>query len=234
MGRTNEGLEDDFLTKEEAAQILEKTTRSVYRYIEKGWLATAHQGPLIGTTRSSVYQLKAEMEREINPYLLHIKQLEHRLSVAESRISAMMRMLNLRNEPLMLTDPEAKSLYDMVDYCSKQGWAPHAEETLIDSFLRMRDENLEQFESVTTDEHPWRPFLMLAGTMRAALYDRKLQNDADLAASHLNVLALMWCKRKGETTKTFDLLVARDATPLGKLIRRLEREKLKNTVPGEA
>jgi hypothetical protein len=234
MGRTNEDPEDDFVTKEEAAQILEKGIRTVYRYIDKGWLKTCHRGNLIGTSRQSVYSLKAEMEREANPYLIHTKILEHRLAVAESRISAMMRMLNLRNEPLSLTDPEAKSLYDMVDYCAKQGWSPHNEETFIDSFMRMRDENLEQFRQVTGDEHPWRPFLMLAGTIRAALFNRALQTDADLAASHLNVLSLMWCKRRGESAKTFDLLVARDAVPLNKLIRRLEREKLKTSNAGEA
>ncbi len=234
MGRTNDGPEVDFVTKEEAAQILEKGIRSVYRYIDKGWLATAHRGSLIGTTRQSVYSLKAEMEREVNPYLIHSKMLEHRLAVAESRISAMMRMLNLRNEPLTLTDPEARSFYEMVDYSARQGWPPHNEETLIDSFMRMRDDNLEQFHQVSGDEHPWRPFLLLAGTMRAALFNRALQTDADLAASHLNVLSLMWCKRKGESVKTFDLLVARDATPLKKLLKHLERDKLKTNNAGEA
>lgn len=234
MGRTNEAPEDDFMTKEDAAKILEKGLRSVYRYIDKGWLQTAHNGTLIGTTRQSVYRLKAEMDREVNPYHLGMKMLEHRLAIAESRITAMMRMLNLQHSPLILTDPEAKSFYDMVDYQSKEGWPPHNEESCIDSFMRMRDENLVQFNEVTGDEHPWRPFLMLAGTMRAALFNRHLQTDADLAASHLNVLAQMWCKRRGESTKTFDLMVARDASPLNKIIRRIEREKHKTNTAGEA
>jgi hypothetical protein len=234
MGRTNVAEVEDFLTKEEAAQILEKNWRTIYRYIEKGWLETARRGTTIGTTRQSVYELKQELESEANPYLVKIGRLESRVLMLESRMSAVMRILNMRNQPLTLTDPEAKSLYDMADYASKNGWSPHNEETLIDVFLRMQDKNIEQFERVSGDEHPWRPFLLLAGTMRHALFTRGLQADVELAAGNMTVLAQLWCKKKGETTKAFDILVARDATPLKKLMNRLEREKLKLNVPGEA
>lgn len=234
MGSRNEEGGDVFLTKEEAGDILDKSPRTIHRYIEKGWLEPVFKGRNIGTTRDSVYKLKEELEREVNPYKVSIQTLEARLMVAESRIGAMMRLLNMRNEPLRLTDPEMKSFYDMVELCSRQGWPPHNEEMLIDSFMRMDEDALEQCEKIVGDEHPWRPFLMLAGTMRAAIFNRALQTDIDLAASHLNVLAHVWCRRKGETTKTFDLLVARDASPLKKLLNRLNRDRPKSQVPGEA
>ncbi len=244
MGRANEAEAppdqqtweegDDYISKEEAALILGKSTRTIFRYLDRGWLKPITRGGQVGATRASVYELKQEIEKEVNPYLVAIGIIESRLMVMEGRVSAMMRLLNLKNQRLTLTDPEAASLYSMVDHSSKNGWTPHNEEILIDTFMRLDDSNLEQFEKLIGDEHPWRPFLMLAGTMRHAMFNRQFQTDIELAASHLNVLAQLWCKRKGETAKAFELLSARDAAPLKKLINRMERDRLKTNTPGEA
>lgn len=244
MGRANEieaqlakqtwETGDDYLSKEEAANILGKSTRTIFRYLDRGWLKPISRGGQVGATRASVYELKQEIDKEVNPYLVTIGMLESRLMVVEGRVSAMMRLLNLKNQTLTLTDPEALSLYNMVDHSAKNGWTPHNEEILIDTFMRLDESNMEQFEKLVGDDHPWRPFLMLAGTMRHAAFNRQLQTDIELAASHLNVLAQMWCRRKGETAKAFELLSVRDSAPLKKLINRMERDRLKTNVPGEA
>jgi hypothetical protein len=232
MGSRN--ADDRFVSRSEAAKILDRCPRTILRYIDKGWLVTAHNGRTIGTTKESVFALKQKLDDDLSPQAARIQLLESRLLVAESRINAMMKLLNLRNDPLRLTDPEMASLVAMVEYSSKEGWPPQNEEMLVETFMRMGEEDLYQIERLTGDAHPWRSFLLLAGTMRTAIYNHTLQTDAELAAAHVTVLAQMWCKLKGETAKAYDLLMARDATPLKKLVARLERERLKTRTPGEA
>lgn len=232
MGRTNEDA-TDYVSVKEACQIMGKTPKTVYNYLNKGWLETVHKNNVLGTSRTSLFNLKHKLDKDLTPHAAVMQLMEARIIMLESRVTAMMRLLNLRSEPLVLTDPEAESFFQMVEHGSKKGWPPHNEDVLVNSFMRMTEENIEQFERVSGDPHPWRSFLLLAGTMRHALFDKSLQHDIELAAAHLNVLALMWCQKKGDTVKSFDLLVAREATPLKRMINRLEKEKLKTTVAGE-
>lgn len=223
----------DFITKEEASDILGKHARTIARYIDSGILQAAHKNKKVGVSRQSLYRLKEDIEKEMNPTRAILQKLESRLLVAEGRISAMMRMLNMRYEPLILTDPEVKNLYEMVVHSAKAGWMPHNEEMFIDTFLKLTDTFLDQVEKLTEDKHPWRPFLMLASTMKQALYDRVLKPDIELAVSHLMVLAEIWCRRKGETIKASDLLLFRDSAPLKTLINKINHEKVKNRIDGE-
>ena len=145
-----------------------------------------------------------------------------KVQTLESQMSAVMRILNIRHDALDLTGPEYKNLHIMAEHYSTEGWPPHAEETWADLFVRFRIEDLEQIAQVTDDQHPWRPFLKLVSTMHLNSYDTTWRNQLASGKTNIFQVAGIWCTLKGETSKTFDLLVKRDAEPSRKLVRKLQ------------
>jgi hypothetical protein len=223
-----------FLSKAEAAKILGRDERSVYRYLQKGLLSAAHQGKTIGVWEEEVVRLKGALVEHKNPKDLAISLLRADIAVLKSQVSTLMRMMDVRREPLNLTDPEIQALYKMTEVYSMTGWSPQVEDSYADTFVRMQDNDLEQLERLTGDAHPWRCFLLLASTMHLSPHDKNLRMQFEYGKTHLSMLAGVWCLRRGDTPKTLDLLVQRDATPMKKVLKLIDKERGRSDTPGEA
>lgn len=214
-----------FVTKEKAAAILDCHLVTIYKYIKKGYLRTETKGRHILVCEDDLLQFKKAKDEPL-PFPVNkitIAQLFARVTVLESYVSVIRRLLNIKYEPLSLTDPEIRNLYLMATEYAINGWPPHAEEMWADTFVRMKMEDLQQLEQVTEDPHPWRPFLRLAASMHTQGYDHKDQFAA--GRNNVHVLGSLWCQLKGESVKDFDLMVGKDGVPLKKVMNRMKRQK---------
>lgn len=215
------------VTKQKAADLLDVTERSIYRYMRQGILKVSYQGGRAYLFEEDVLQLKHQKEnkpkippsRETIPFLLA------RVQTLESRVSAMMRILNMKYENLSLTDPEYRTLHQMADVYSTQGWPPHSEEQWADTFIRIRLEDMEKIEECTEDPHPWRCFLRLVTSMHLNSYNKDLRDQFASGRNNVHSIAGIWCTLKGESPRTFDLLLQRDAEPLKKLMKKLGKTR---------
>lgn len=149
--------------------------------------------------------------------------LQAQVQTLTMQMATVMRLLNVRYEPLKFTIPEYMNFYQTAEQMSVEGWPPHSEELWSEYFVRLTVEDLEGIELATEDKHPWRPLLRLATTMHLNPYNKQLTEI--LAAGRTNVqrVAGIWCVLHDESPRTFDLLQERDAAPLKKLLRRLNK-----------
>lgn len=211
------------IDKRRVMALLDICERTVYRLMNSGVLQPVNTGTRLSFDEEEVLRLK---QARLNPARFHkdmIGMLLAKIQALESRMSAVTKILNIRNEPLELTGPEYKNLHRMAEHYSAEGWSPHAEEQWADIFLRFRIEDVEQMAQETGDPHPWRPFLKLASTMFGNTYDPGLRDQLSSGKSNVFQVAGLWCTMHGETIKDFDLIVKRDSAPSKKLLKHLKK-----------
>lgn len=215
-----------WLTIQQAAKILDVHFRSVYRYANRGVFQTKCEGKNTFVLEDDVLNWKrgrrdlenSPLERDI------VQKLMAEVQTLKTQMATVNRILNIRFDPLNFTVPEYEHLYRTAEQLSNYGWSPHEEEMWSEYFVRLRVEDFEKVEVATQDKHPWRPFLRLASSMHLTPYNCDL---ADMfAAGRMNVqqVAGVWCVLKEESPKTFDILKERDAQPLKKLMKRMQRQ----------
>lgn len=217
-----------FLKKERAAALLGVSRRTIFRYLERGLLKPAFDGKQIGVWEEDVLKLKNAREIDAPTALDRdlVMKLMVEIDTLQGQMATVLRILNVKFDALNLTDPEYRSLYAMIDTYSVQGWSPHIEQQMADTFVRLRIEDFERLEAVTGDPHPWRPILRLATTMHLSAFDRGLQDQLAAGRSNVHNISGMWCTLKGSSPKAFDLLVQRDAAPVKKLLRQLAKNQI--------
>lgn len=216
-----------FLRKERAAAILGVSARTVFRYLQRGLLQPAHDGKNIGVWEDDVLKLKKARDLDVPTVLDRelVMKLMADIETMKSQMATVMRILNVKYESLNLTDPEFRTLYKMAEIYSLEGWPPHAEEQWADTFVRLKFDDLERLEFAVDDPHPWRTFLRLATSMHLNSYNKELRDILAAGRTNIQHIAGIWCTTKGETPKTFDLLVQRDAAPIKKLMRQLAKTR---------
>lgn len=215
-----------FLRKEKAAALLGVSPRTIYRYLRKGLLLPAFQGRLIGVWEDDVLKLKKLQEIDApTPDKELVLKFMTEVETLKSQMATVLRILNVKFDPLGLTGPEYRSLYRMAEHYALEGWPPQAEEQWADTFVRMRIEDLEELALSVEDEHPWRPFLKLATTMHLNAYNKSLQDQLASGKSNIYNIAGVWCVLKGETAAQFALIARRDTAPNQKLVRRLSKTR---------
>ena len=216
-----------FLRKERAAALLGCSTRTVFRYLQRGLLQPAFDGKNIGVWEEDVQKLKKARELDVPTALDRelVLKLMAQVETLQAQMATVMRILDIKFEALNLSEPEYRVLHKMAEVYSVEGWPPHAEQQWADTFLRVRFDDLEMLERATEDPHPWRSLLRLATSMHLNSYDKGLRDQLAAGKTNLQHVAGIWCTTKGETPKTFDLLMQRDAAPVKKLMRQLSKTR---------
>lgn len=195
--------------------------------MQQGKLRVVTEGNISGIPEEEVYRLKQVLTGP-NPSKLDVSLLLARVLTLENKVAVLERIANVRYEPLNLTLPEYRTLYQMAEMLSAQGWSPHMEEQWADTLVRLKLEDLERLEEATDDAHPWRVFLKMATSMHLNCYQEDLRSQFAAGKNNVLQVAGIWCTLKGESPKTFDLLVERDATPNKKLMKQLSKGKTKD------
>jgi excisionase family DNA binding protein len=202
-----------FVTTQQAADLLGVSVRTIYRYTRKGILQTECRRRSLYIAEDDLRQLikgrrdvlTAPLQRDI------IAKLIVEVQDIKTKMATVMRLLNLRNEPLTMTLPEYELFYRAAEQFSIEGWSPHIEETWAENFSRLRVEDFEQMEKAVGDPHPWRPFLRLVTTMYLNPWNADLREILATGKSNVQSTAGIWCVLKDESPRTFDILVERDA-----------------------
>lgn len=214
-----------YLTVEQAAAILGVSTRSIYRYAKRGVLRAQCQGRSVLVLEEDLREVKKGRHDILSSTVKKdiVSTLQAQVQMLTMQMATVMRLLNVRYEPLKFTIPEYMNLYQTAQQMSVEGWSPHSEEMWSEYFVRITVEDFEGIEFATEDKHPWRPILRLATTMHLNPYNKQLTEM--LAAGRTNVqrVAGVWCVLRDESPRTFDLLQERDAAPLKKLLRKLHK-----------
>lgn len=217
-----------FVTTRQAAQLLGVTMRTVYRYTTKGILSykieDAKGKKLLIDEEDIIKWKKGRREVLANPLQRDIiaKQ-QAEIQTLKTQMATVMRLLNIRYDALNMTLPEYDTFYRAAEQASVEGWAPHSEEMWADYFVRIKTEDLEKISLATNDPHPWRPFLRLAATMHLNPWNKELTELLAAGRSNVQQVAGIWCVLKEESPRTFDVLQERDAAPLKKLVRRMQK-----------
>ncbi len=218
-----------WLTIKQASKIVGVCERSIYRYATRGIFQTKTE--LIGKVKTTLILeddvlnwkrgrrdlLSSPLQRDV------IQKLLGEVQTLKTQVATCMRILNIRFDPLNFTVPEYEHLYRAAEQLSTQGWSPHEEEMWSEYFVRFRVEDFEKVELATQDKHPWRPFLRLASSMHVSPYNSDLTEVLGAGRTNLQQVAGVWCVLKEESPRTFDILKDRDAVPLKKLMRRMNR-----------
>lgn len=205
---------------------ISKTT--FYRYLKSGKLRAAHDGRTIGAYEDEVYQLKKSLD---DPFPIAVSRVTlsamlARIQTLELRVATLSKILDVRYEPLNMTEPEYRSLYESSKYFSEHGWPPQAEQQLADIFLRIKPEDFERMSEATKEEHPWQPVLRLVHSMYLRPFTPELRDMFSAGLNNVNAIAGIYCTLKGATPKSFDLMVDRHATPDPKLMKKLGKTRL--------
>lgn len=216
-----------YVTIAQAARLLGVSTRSIYRYTRRGVLQARCEGRHIFIAEEDVAQMK-KGRRDVVSTPLHrdiITKQQAEIQTLKSQMATVMRILNIRHDPLSMTLVEYDLFYRTAEQMSIEGWSPHVEETWAEYFVRIRVEDLEKIELAVSDPHPWRPLLRLATTMHASPYNSDLADMFASGRTNMQQLAGVWCVLKEESPRTLDILLERDTKPLKKLLRRMQKDK---------
>lgn len=216
-----------YITVEQAATILGVSSRSIYRYATKGLLQTSFDGRHTFVDETGIHRIKKGRHDVLASPLKKdvISMLLIEVQTLKMQMATVMRILNVRYEPLGFTAPEYQRLYQSAEQMANEGWAPQSEEMWAEYFVRITVEDLENIGRVTESKHPWIPLLKLATTMHLSPYNKHLTDMLAAGCTNLQHVAGMWCVLHGESPRVFDVLQERDAAPLKKLVRRLQKSQ---------
>lgn len=212
-----------YVTIDKAAEFLGVSRRSIYVYIKRGHLRTKKEG--IGSTvlREDLLTYKELRARNDLPYPINkmtVGRLDARVQMLEKQLSVVLRMLDLRHEPLGLNATELSSLYVMCAHHITNQWSPHDEQIWMDTFIRITLEDFEEMIKVVEDEHPWRPFYQLSKAMLQSPcnMDNKLQLNAGKA--NIEKIANVWANSRGASIRKVAKLIKDDDKAVRRVVRK--------------
>lgn len=212
-----------YVTIDKAAEFLGVSRRSIYVYIKRGHLRTKKEG--IGSTvlREDLLTYKELRARNDLPYPINkmtVGRLDARVQMLEKQLSVVLRMLDLRHEPLGLSASELSGLYVMCEHHVVNQWSPHDEQIWMTTFIRISLEDFEEMAKLVADEHPWRPFYQLVKAMLQSPcdVDNKLQLNAGKA--NMEKIANVWSNSRGASVRTVAKLVKDDDKAVRRVVRK--------------
>jgi excisionase family DNA binding protein len=218
-----------FISKDEAADRLGVSDRTIYRYMKKGVLRTQQDGRRIVVSEEDVDALKRYND-EPSKFALSkpaIVGLFTRVEVLESHVSTMLRILNIQRAPLNWPDTQMLNCHEMVKYYAVKGWPAPNEESFVDTFARFSQDDMEQLARVAKKQDAWIPWYKLACTMYLRPYNREFRDLLAYGKSNLHTLAGVWTQLKGGTPAKFRNLIATRAIASKRLLRNLDVEQAK-------
>lgn len=216
-----------FLSRDEAMARLGASKSTLYRYVRKGYLRTQRVGNSFEVLESDLEQFKKSHEQglpfAVNKFVLASIIAEVR--TLRKEMDTVTRVLNLRHERLSLTDAEMVAYYRTIQHYAQKGWPPHAEELLAGFFMKLRYDDLDRMSKLVDDPHPWKVIFRLACTMCRAPYSKELLDLLEQGKENVDLTSKLWVELHGGSEKRFDAMVKRDASPLKKLLKHLERQQ---------
>lgn len=214
-----------YITVEQAAVALGVSTRSIYRYAKRGVLRAECEGRSVVVLEEDLREVKKGRHDTMSSSVKKdiVSTLQAQVQTLTMQMATVMRLLNVRYEPLKFTIPEYLNFYQTAQQLSIEGWSPHSEEMWSEYFVRITVEDFEGIELATEDKHPWRPILRLATTMHLSPYNKHLTEMFAAGRTNVQRLAGVWCVLREESPRAFDLLQERDAAPIKKLLRKLNK-----------
>lgn len=214
-----------YMTVEQAASFLGVSNRSIYRYATRGLLETKVDGRHTLVPEDQVRQIRKGRHDMLSSPIKRdvVSMLMMEVQTLKMQMATVMKILNVRYEPLKCTIPEYLRLYQTAEQMANDGWSPHEEELWAEYFVRITVEDLEGIEFATEQKHPWIPFLKLATTMHLRHYNAHLTDILAAGRTNMQRVAGMWCVLREESPRVFDILQERDAAPLKKLLRRMQK-----------
>lgn len=221
----------EYVTIEKAAEALEVSVRTVYRYIEKGHLSTIKKGDHQLVSRQDVRALIDLRNQNQGPAInkTTVAKLHAKVQLLEKQLDAVMRILDIRTEPLKLSAPELVSLYEMAQHHLQYPWSPHHEQMWCDTLSRFSLEDLEKLSELIDDDHPWRPFHALAKAMMQNPHDVDIKIQLSAAKNNIERIGYIWGQTvTKDNAKRVNRLIERDDKQVRKISRKIERIKSKN------
>ena len=213
----------EYVSIQKAAEALNVTPRSIYRYINRGHLRTYKEGQSLLVSRQDLQTL-IEIGRDKRNFGLNKKsvaQLEAKVHVLEHEVDVIKRILDLRREPLSLDPDELEHLYRMAVHHITVSWSPHQEEMWSEVFVRLTLEDLEKLEEAVEDPHPWRPFFQLAKAIFDNPHDPDLKLQLNAGKNNVEKLAYIWAKKDEKDAKDLDRMIQRDDILTRRLMRKI-------------
>jgi excisionase family DNA binding protein len=217
-----------YVTIDKAAEHLSVTRRTIYKYIKRGFLRTKKEGKGSVVLKNDVRTLLDLRSKKDLPYPVNKKTLarmDARIQMLEKQVETMMRILDMRHEPLGLSVSQLNGLYVMAHHHLKNQWSPHEELIWVDTFIRIRFDDFEEMQKMVDDEHPWRPLYQLCKAMLQAPCDPDNKLQLNAGKSNLEKIAQVWTAMRGIDDKKLVKIVKEDDKAVRKVVRKRKPEE---------
>lgn len=220
-----------FVSVEEAARRLNRTRRSIFDYIKKGFLNRTLRDGKVLLSRDEVEQLAVELGSDL-PAMNRktFFQLQSRLKRLEEQMALVQAVWGAQEKPLRPTEKEAAGLHKAAsDYLCAETWRYEEMLSWAGLFNQIDETTLEAVAPAAQTVKPWEVFFDLASRMLEFLAKTKgfsknvelqaLQHKLEVGRRKVREAALFWIESGRGTTpnhvfKLFD-------TPKEDILRRL-------------
>ena len=220
----------EWISIPKAAEALGVSDRQIYKYIAKGQLTALQEGKKRSVNRKDVKALidakKKGVPRAVNA--LSVLRMDAEIQILKKQVETLMRLLDVRYEPLELDKEDLTNLFDMAAHHLKTPWSPHEETMWCDIFVRMRLEDMEKIDH----PDPWRPFLSLVKVMFNNPYNQ--DNKLMLSAGKENIerIGFAWAHKVDQVdASAMNHLLYKDGVKERRMDKRLERIQQKLKTP---
>lgn len=191
---------DELISRTEACELLNVEMRTMFHYLNKGYLKKIERGRRTYLSKNDVLLFKKALEDPlINPDKLLLTKIYLQVQQQQLDIDTVKKLLDLYHEPLNLEDFSILALYNAATALDIQSWDENWEQDWLELLIRFREEDFFQLEKVTKDPHPWKPFYKLILVTQDILDKR---GDKELVEKYTSVrerfkkLILIWCEIK--------------------------------------
>lgn len=204
----------DFVTFEEAAQILKRSVRTVHTYVKNGFLRREYVEGKVVLCRTEVEQLASDHNANL-PALNNktLVDLQARLRSLEMQMSVFRKMNGFEERPPLRPAPElALGLIDAAKQALKAtNFGSEELNMWVDMFLRMDEVTFEMFRKAGASADYWQPIFNLCLHLIEFVADPKRCKDSRVwlqyheeltqCLKRLRSVILVWIESgKGEAT----------------------------------
>jgi hypothetical protein len=164
----------DFYTVDQAANRLGKSRRSVFNYMDKGFLSKKTEGGVKGVSKLDVEQLAVDLGSDA-PAMNRANwfKMNARVNRMENELLVVKRILEIRDEPLRPNEDMAKGLYKAATESLACGvWEPEEMELWAKQFEALDEVALKAISVAVQDHKAWQPFFRLCIDMMRLAWER--------------------------------------------------------------
>lgn len=200
---------NDLITKSEACRLLGIQKRTLYKYLNRGYIKKVNHEHHIYLDKKDVLKFREALENPLpKTDAITVAKMNAQMREQEEDIKLIKRVLDLYNEPLELEDFSIHALYSAVTALEIETWDEGWEREWGELLVRFREEDFFQLERITGDDHPWKPFykfLLVVQEIIRKREDKELNELYSAAREHFRKLILIWIEIK-QSPKILDTL----------------------------